>query len=106
MILSTGHMKELICKRELVKELSKTYTIFFPDIVDIEYRVFTNRNDLNEFIVLTWDNGAISTANNNINSLGATARNVSRMLDGGVYENLEFYKRLLDGASDYVDLFK
>ena len=40
-------------------------------------------------------NGAISTANNAMNSLSATARNVAQILDGGVYENLDFYKEVM-----------
>lgn len=84
-------------KKEMVKDLAKIYTNFaWSDIADIELKKYKKGNYEEEFIVLTWGNGAISTANNNMNSLSATARNVARMIDGGVYENLEFYEEIMN----------
>ena len=85
-------------KKELVKELSKVYRKIASVYIDtIEVKKYKNKKGTEyEFILLTWKNGAISTANNDMNSLSATARNVARMLDGGVYENLEFYKRIMN----------
>lgn len=84
-------------KKELVKDLAEVYKkIVYSDILDIELKRYVN--DLGwdqEFVVLTWTSGAISTAPNNANSLTATARNIARMLDGGVYENLDFYKEIM-----------
>lgn len=81
-------------KKELVKDLAEVYkNISYSDILNIELKKYVNEDGgYKEFVLLTWSNGAISTANNNANSLTATARNVARMLDGGVYENLDFYK--------------
>lgn len=77
----------------MVKALAEVYKrMSWSDISDIELKKYTNGKYEEEFIVLTWTNGAISTANNNMNSLSATARNVAGMLDGGVYANLEYYK--------------
>ena len=82
-------------KKRLVKELGELYKYYFSDLKDIELKKYRKGNYENEFIVLTWDNGGISTANNNCNSLSATARNVARMLDGGVYENLDLYEEIM-----------
>lgn len=84
-------------KKELVKDLADVYKkIPYSDILDIELKKYTNENGgYQEFVMLTWSNGAISTANNNANSLSATARNVARMLDGGVYDNVDFYKEIM-----------
>lgn len=92
-------------KKALVKELAEVYnqSRWGFDIADIELKVYKKKEDnsdsryhIEEFVMLTWDNGAISTANNNANSLSATARNIARMLDGGVYENLEYYTEIME----------
>ena len=85
-------------KKELVKELAKAYKKYFSKIASIElkkYKKITSGEE-EEFILLTWNNGAISTANNNMNSLAATGSNVARMLNGGVYENLSYYKEIME----------
>lgn len=84
-------------KKELVKDLADVYKkILYSDILDIELKKYVNEDGgYCEFVMLTWSNGAISTANNRANSLSATARNVARMLDGGVYENVDFYKEIM-----------
>ena len=85
-------------KKELVKELSKVYEKMFEhDIKSIELKKYRHKVKgwTNEFVLLTWTTGAISTANNNANSLSATARNIARMLDGGVYENIDRYKEIM-----------
>lgn len=83
-------------KKKLVKELGELYKYYFSDLKDIELKKYRKGRYEEEFIVLTWENGAISTANNNMNSLSATARNVARMIDGGVYENLDLYKEIME----------
>ena len=82
-------------KKMLVTTLSGVYSTYFEDIDHIELKQYRNGNHTEEFIVLSWKNGLISTANNNCNSLSATAENVARMLDGGVYENIGWYKEIM-----------
>ena len=91
------YTNDFIGKKELVKDLAEVYKkILYSDILDIELKKYKKEDErCCEFVMLTWSNGAISTANNNANSLSATARNVARMLDGGVYENLDFYKEVM-----------
>ena len=91
------YFNDFIGKKELVKDLAEVYKkIINFHISDIELKKYVNEDGgYQEFVLLTWSNGAISTANNNANSLSATARNVARMLDGGVYENLDFYKEVM-----------
>ena len=93
-------------KKLLVSFLADIYKrIEYSDIKDIELKKYVN--DINqheeEFIVLTWTNGAISTANNNINSINATARNVANMLDGGVYQNLDRYIAIMN-SDEWVEV--
>lgn len=100
------YTNDFIGKKQMVKDLAKIYKkIAWSDIADIELKKYCkkdDRNDAVEFVLLTWRNGAISTANNAINSLSATARNVARMLDGGVYENIKFYEEVME-SSDWVE---
>ena len=94
-------------KKQMVKDLAKIYkNIAWSDIADIELKKYKKGIYEVEFIVLTWSNGAISTANNAMNSLSVTARNVARMLDGGVYENLETYKEVMSSDEWVEDLGK
>lgn len=92
------YTNDFVGKTRLVRDLSNVYQeIEYADIVHIglfKYRKKGTQHE-EELIVLVRGNGAISTANNNANSLSATARNVARMLDGGVYENLDFYKKIM-----------
>ncbi len=98
------YTNDFVGKKQMVKDLSSVYKkIAWSDIADIELKKYKKGNYEEEFIVLTWGNGAISTANNNINSISATARNVARMLDGGVYENLDTYKEIME-SSDWVEV--
>ena len=91
------YTNNFIGKKALVRDLAEVYkNIRYSDIKDIELKKYVKGRYEEEFIVLTWTNNAISTANNNMNSLSATARNVARMLDGGVYENLDFYKEIMN----------
>lgn len=95
-------------KKQLVKALSEVYGKCSSfDILNIELKKYQKKNNKNhdeEFIILTWTNGAISTANNNMNSLSATARNIAKMLDGGVYENFDYYKEIMN-SEDWEEVF-
>lgn len=83
-------------KKKLVEALSEVYKNINSDIASIELKKYISIYGCEEeFILLTWNNGAISTANNDMNSLSATARNVARMLTGGVYENVNYYKEIM-----------
>lgn len=91
-----AYTNDFVGKKQMVKALAEVYKdIAWSDIADIELKKYRKEKREEEFVVLTWINGGISTANNNMNSLSATARNVAKMLDGGVYENLDFYKELM-----------
>lgn len=84
-------------KQNAVKDLADVLKKYYPEIKDIEVRKYTKDGVHSaEFVVLTWSNGGYSTANNNCNSLSATIRNVARMIDGGVYENIHWYTEMME----------
>lgn len=92
------YFNNFIGKKEIVKDLAKIYKdIMYSEIADIELKKYRHieKGYEEEFILLSWTNGAFSTANNNANSLTATCRNVARMLDGGVYENMDYYSEIM-----------
>ena len=92
-------------KKSLVYELNELYTSWFNNIKKIELKGYRKKgtDNFEEFILLTWDGGGYSTASNNANSLTATAKNVARMLDGGVYENWEFYTNIME-SEDWIEV--
>ena len=96
-------IKELQKKHDLVQAMDDVVAIYFPDVRWMEYFAYqkVGSKDVEEFIILEWDSGGRSYANNSCNSLSATARNVTRMLDGGVYENIEYYQEIME-SEDWV----
>ena len=92
-------------KKQLVAQLCDVYKTCTDDIADIKLKKYIHNTKgwTQEFVLLTWVNGGISTANNNMNSLAATARNVAGMIDGGVYENLDLYKEIMK-SKDWTEV--
>lgn len=86
-------------KAMLVADLEEVCKRWFNDIKSIVYHAYSHtindREYIEEFIVLTWTNNGKSYANNNANSLSATAKNTIRMVSGGVYENIEMYEDIM-----------
>lgn len=94
-------------KRQMVKDLAEVYkNIEYSDIANIELKKYINdKGHSFEFVMLTWTNGAISTAPNDMNSLSETARTVAKMVDGGVYENLALYKEIME-SPEWIEVLK
>lgn len=94
---------ECVAKKSLVDKLNEVFYGFFSDIEEIKYHLYEEieTGRVEEFITLTFTGGGTCYSNNNINSLSATARNICNMLDGGVYQNIDFYKELLKGKDGW-----
>ena len=95
--------RELKQKAELVHRMEGFVCEYFHDVKWIDYCAYQKIGTphIEEFIVLEWASGGRSYANNSCNSLSATARNVTRMLGGGVYENIEYYQEIME-SEDWV----
>lgn len=89
------YRKVLTQKCNLVSDLNRVYSFWIDSIVEIKYYAYYKKW-IEEFIVIEWKGGGKSYANNNANSLSATARNVARMLDGGVYERVDYYENIMN----------
>lgn len=81
-------------KREFMKALGaalgKCRNASIAD-VDIKAFEFDGGGSIIEFVVVTFDNGAISVANSSGNSDTANLREVARMSNGGYYDQVEWY---------------
>lgn len=91
-------------KHELVNDLNSVLIKWFPDVESVEYYAL-GKPDMKdgipayyseEFIILKWKGGGKSYANNSCNSLSATAKTVMSMLNGGYYQNVEYYESILE----------
>ena len=82
-------------------------------IMDVKYEVYskvinneyvTNHVYYQEFLVVTFDGGAISVRNVNGNSCTANFRELGKLLDGGYYEEVELYKAFESNGFEKVEL--
>jgi len=94
---------EYVQKNFLVEGLNNLFSRFFVDIEKITYHAYREikTDRVEEFVTLHFIGGGVCYANNNINSYSATARNVCNMLDGGVYQNIDFYRELIKGKDGW-----
>ena len=68
----------------------------------MEYEDFTY---FNEFLVVTFDGGSISVRCANGNSCTANFREIGKLIDGGYYNEVEFYRALVpDCGFEKVEL--
>lgn len=71
-------------------------------VVAVEYEVYKRyieeRDDwyFCEFLVVTFDGGGISVRSANGNSNTANFREIGKLLDGGYYDEVEYYKSLVE----------
>jgi hypothetical protein len=79
--------QSLLNKVNFIKDLSKVITTYKSGIEKLEYQVFyqPNYEYYQEYLVVTYDGGAISVRNCNGNSITAIFEEVSKLLDGGYY---------------------
>lgn len=100
----TRYTNDFTGKKAMTRDLAEVYRrCSYMGVRDIELKKYRKDGRDAEFVLLTWTNGEVSTANNNANSLSATARNIARMLDGGVYENYEWYKEIM-GSGEWIEV--
>lgn len=84
-------------KIDFVNELSNI--IIFKDnisnIESVEYQIFTNVNypdRKQEFIRVNYVGGGYAVRNSNGNSLSAIFKEIGNLLDGGYYDEVDWYK--------------
>ena len=65
-----------------------------PNIADIHLDVFETEDEKHTYIVVEFICGAISVRNARGNSITANIEELSKMLNGGYYDEVEYYKNL------------
>ena len=85
-------------KVKFVKDLNKVIPIYKTGIKKIEYKVFkcSHRTDefgdqvyYQEYLVITYDGGAIGARSCNCDSFTAIFEELTKMLDGGYYDEVQ-----------------
>ena len=82
-------------KKIVFDEMGRAISKALPGIRSIELDIFKTENGkTHEYIVVTFRGGAISVRNANINSMSANLRELSKLVNGGYYNEVETYQNL------------
>ncbi len=97
--------EELQGKINFVKDLSDAITNNLKSIKNISYEVFKNQkyNYHQEYLKIDYDGGAFAIRNCNGNSKTAIFEEINKLLNGGYYDEVSDYNRLLNN-SDFIKL--
>lgn len=74
----------------------------YSKVITNEY--VTNHTYYQEFLVVTFDGGGISVRNVNGNSSTANFRELGKLIDGGYYDEVGFYRALETNGFKRVEL--
>jgi hypothetical protein len=82
-------------KKIVFDEMGRAISKALPNIRSIELDIFkTEDGKTHEYIVVTFKGGAISVRNANINSMSVNLYEISRLVNGGYYVEVETYQKL------------
>ena len=83
----------LLKKVNFIKELNAVITKYKSSIESIEYRVYeTEDGYTQEYLVITYDGGAMTVRNCNGNSISAIVEELAKYLDSGYYDEVRDLK--------------
>ena len=80
---------------------SVAYEVFSKEINN---EFVTNHLYFQEYLVVTFDGGGVSVRNANGNSYTANFREIGKLIDGGYYDEVEFYRSLISSGFEKVAL--
>ena len=82
-------------KKIVFDEMGRAISKALPGIISIELDIFkTEHEKTYEYIVVTFKGGAISVRNASINSMSANLYEISQLVNGGYYNEVEAYQNL------------
>ena len=82
-------------KKIVFDEMGRAISKALPNIRSIELDIFKTEDEKTyEYIVVTFRGGAISVRNANINSMSANLYEISQLVNGGYYNEVETYQNL------------
>lgn len=97
-------------KKAFIDNISRAFELSNTTVNKVEYVVLTNYSDLFkmdvycEFIVVTFVGGAKSVRSISGNSDSANFREIGKLIDGGYYDEVNYYESLLDEGCTKVNL--
>lgn len=95
-MLTDDHRLCLIYKQLFVDKLSYAISNNCGQVINIRYEAYESEDsdEPQEFIVITFKGGAISVRNVHMNSHSAILREIGRLVDGGYYDEVDYYNKL------------
>lgn len=92
---------ELRNKIRFVQGIEYPLTVYMPSIMFVRYEVFVDRDaynngrmlDVREFLCVKFK-GGMSVRNSCGNSISAIVRELGKLIDGGYYDEVDYYNRL------------
>ena len=82
-------------KKIIFDEMGRAISKALPNIRSIELDIFkTEDGKTHEYIVVTFRGGAISVRNATINSMSVNLYEISKLVNGGYYNEVETYQNL------------
>lgn len=102
---------DCISKTRLVEGISEVFKNQDTSIEKIELKIFVDKEMLKkgtrmiqEYVVVTYKGGAIAVANNSMNSVTATYRNIGELINGGYYDQVEKYNEYIINSGNYEEV--
>ena len=94
-------------KKLFIDSISKVFEIEFlnSNVKKVEYEVYSQTSQISdtvfyaEFVVVTFTSGAISVRNISGNSNNANFREIGKLIDGGYYDEIEYYKKVKENST-------
>jgi hypothetical protein len=94
-------------KKLFIDEVSKVFEIELlnSNVKKVEYEVYSQKSQISdtvyytEFVVITFTSGAKSVRNITGNSNNATFREIGKLIDGGYYDEVEYYERVKENST-------
>lgn len=96
-------------KKAFIDKLSEALLMSKTTVMKVSYEVYSRYNPeydtthYTEFAVVTFTGGAKSVRTVNGNSDSANFREIGKLIDGGYYDELEYYEKV-KGSSTLVEV--
>lgn len=94
-------------KKLFIDHISKVFEdeYLMSNVERVDYEVYSTLSPdghdtwYTEFVVVTFTSGAISVRNISGNSNNANFREIGKLIDGGYYDEIEYYKKVKENST-------
>ena len=87
-----------LCKQAFIRQVGEALALYARSSVakvDLEFYENKESGAIQEYLVVTFDGGAISVRSANINSDTANFRELGNLIDGGYYSEVKDYREMV-----------